>query len=85
MKEVDTETTFHYWLRNAKRGERVLYYNGFLMRDREQAVKSGFFAEQFPDRIKAAIQAWKAYMAGDVVLTQKKRGFAEYEYIATKT
>lgn len=84
MKEVDTEATFHYWLRGAKKGERVVYYDGFLMRDREQAIKSGFFVEQFPPRIKTAILAWKAYMNGEVVLTQKKRGFGEYEYIATK-
>jgi hypothetical protein len=75
---------FIYWLEKAKRGERVVYYDGFLMRDREQAVKAGFFSDQFPAKLKSAIAAWKAYTSGLVILTQKKRGFAEYEYIAIK-
>ena len=84
MKEVDTEIAFAYWLKNANKGDRVVYYDGFLFRDREILVHNGLPATGFPDKIKAAIFAWKAYLNGLVQLTQRKRGDFEYEYIATK-
>lgn len=84
MTEVDTDVSFAYWLRNANRGDSVVYYNGFLLRDREILVRNGLMPEKFPDRIKAAIMAWKNYLNGAVALTQRKRGDFEYEYIATK-
>jgi hypothetical protein len=85
LKEVDTETTFRYWLKTAKPGDGIIYYNGFLMRDREVFLRCGGFVDQFPQRIKTAIAAWNAYMNGEVKLVQKKRGTFEYEYIATKS
>lgn len=85
MKEVDTDVAFAYWLKGANRGERVVYYNGFLLRDREILIKNGLSPDRFPSKIKAAIMVWKAYLNGAVKLTQRKRGPFEYEYIATKT
>lgn len=73
-----------HWLKGAKRGERVVYFDGFLMRDREIAVRSGFFAHDLPPRFKAAIMAWHAFMDGLVLLFQHKRAEGEYEYIAVK-
>lgn len=84
MKEVDSDHAFLYWLRGARSGDRVVYYDGFLMKDREHATRSGLFVDQFSPKLKSAISAWKAYMNGEVLLTQKKRDFGEYEYIATK-
>ena len=84
MKEVDSDTAFHYWLKGARVGEKVVYYDGFLMRDREYFLRNGGFVDQFPARIKAAIAAWKAYMNGTVRLVQKKQGLYEYHYIAIK-
>lgn len=85
MKEVDSDIAFDYWLKGAKKGERVVYYDGFLMRDREVVVRSGFFAEDYPPKIKAAVRAWKAFQNGWVKLVQRKRDELEYEYIAVKT
>lgn len=85
MKEIDSEGNFAYWLKTARPGEKALYYQGFLMRDREVFMRGGGFADKFPPRIKAALAAWKAYLDGTVSLTQRKLGQFDYEYIATKT
>jgi hypothetical protein len=84
LKETDTDIAFQYWLKNARPGERVLYYYGFLMRDREVFMRGGGFSDNFPPSIKTAIAAWKAYMNGSVHLIQKKQGMGVYEYIAVK-
>lgn len=84
MKEVDTPVSFKYWLRNAIKGERVVYYTGFLLRDREILTRNGLNTDGFPDTIKAAISAWNSYRDGAVKLVQRKRGDFEYEYIAVK-
>lgn len=84
MKEVDSDTMFAHWLKGAKRGEKVVYFDGFLMREREIAIRSGFFVDTLPARFKAATAAWKAYLDGAVILAQHKRGEGEYEYIAVK-
>jgi hypothetical protein len=85
LKEIDNDGAFSYWLKTAKPGERVAYYNGFLMRDREVFVRGGGFVDNFPTQIKAAILAWRAYLDGAVMLIQKKRGAYEYQYIAIKS
>lgn len=85
MKEVDNETSFRYWLKTAEPGEQVVYYSGFLMRDREVFLRSGGLLESFPPRIRSAIEAWRAYLNGTVKLTQKKQNGYDYQYIATKS
>jgi hypothetical protein len=85
LKEVDGDGAFSYWLKTAKSGDAIIYYNGFLMRDREAFLRAGGFADNFPARIKAAVAAWRAYMNGDVVLVQKRMDAHEYHYIAVKS
>lgn len=84
MKEVDTEVSFSYWFKSAKKGENVVYYNGFLLRDREILVSKGLSTDGFPEKIKTAVMVWKLHLNGDLKLTQKKRGMFDYDYIATK-
>ena len=84
MKEIDTDVSFAYWLRNAEKGESVVYYDGFLLRDREILTRNGLRPEHFPDGIKTAIMAWRCFTDGLVTLTQKRRGYFDYAYIATK-
>lgn len=81
---MDSENSFTHWLKGAKRGDKVVYFDGFLMREREIAVRSGFFSHDLPPRFKAAIAAWRAYLDGIVILTQHKRSEGEYEYIAVR-
>lgn len=84
MRQVDNEASFVYWLERARSGEKVLYYDGFLMMDREKLIKAGCSPAEFPDRIRTGILAWKAYERGLVNLFQKKRDFFEYDYVAVK-
>lgn len=84
MKEVDTEDNFAYWLSKAKKGEKVVYFDGFLMYERQKFVMAGIPAEGFSQKIKTAMAAWRAYLEDIVVLVQHKRDEGEYEYIAVK-
>ncbi len=84
MKYIDNEASLDYWLGRAKPGERVMYYDGFLMMEKEKFLKSGGTVENFPDKIRTAIFAWKAYERGMVRLMQKKRDYFKYEYVAIR-
>lgn len=84
MKEVDTEDSFAYWLSRAKKGEKIVYFDGFLMYERQKFVMAGVPPEGFPQKIKAAMAAWRAYLENLVVLVQHKRDEGEYEYIAVR-
>lgn len=85
MKEVDTEDNFSYWLYRAKKGEKVVYFDGFLMLEKQKLMMAGVMKEDFPQKIKTAMLAWRAYLEGLVVLVQHKRDEGEYEYIAVKS
>lgn len=82
MKEVDTEDGFAWWLNRAKKGERVMYFDGFLMLERQRFIINGIERGAMPQRIKTADAAWRAYLEDRVVLVQNKRDEGEYEYIA---
>lgn len=82
---MDNEAGFIHWLSKARRGEKVVYYDGFLMMEKERFLQNGGFADMFPQTIKAARVAWKAYMDGRVMLVQKKKDACSYEYIAIRT
>lgn len=83
MREVDNEDRFAYWLMNAKRGSRVMYFDGFLMLERQKHIMQNN-GEPFPPKIKTALLAWRAYLEGLVVLVQRKKDEGEYEYIAIR-
>lgn len=84
MKEVDTEDNFDFWLARAKKGNKVVYFDGFLMLERQKFLMAGGQANEFPQKIKTAMAAWRAYLEGFVVLVQHKRDEGEYEYIAIR-
>lgn len=84
MKEVDTEQSLLYWAQKAKRGEKAIYYDGLLMMDKQRYFMNGGFAENQPERLKAASFAWKLYLEGIITLVQKKKDAYLYEYIAVK-
>lgn len=65
------EAQFIRWLAQAKAGDSVVYFTGFL------ATMPG------PGR-KTAKRAWKAYEEGKVNLVQQRVGEAAYLYIAQK-
>ena len=81
---MDTEDNFNYWLSRAKRGEKVVYFDGFLMLERQRLINNGIDRDSMPQKIKSAVAAWRAYLEDRVVLVQHKRDEGEYEYIAVK-
>lgn len=85
MKEVDTEESFSWWLSRAHKGEKVMYFDGFLMLERQKLIMNGIERNMMPQRIKTAARAWGAYLNGFVTLVQRKKDEGEYEYIAVKS
>lgn len=83
MKEVRTEDGFQRWLSGAKKGDKVMYYEGNLMFDRQALLLSP--GKEAPDRVKAANAAWQAYRREMVALVQHRRDSGDYEYIAQRS
>lgn len=83
MKEVDNEDGFSYWLSRARKGEKVVYFDGFLMYERQRFLSLNG-GDEFPQKIRTAQLAWRAYTEGLVTLVQHKRDEGEYEYIAIR-
>lgn len=83
MKEVNTEDGMFAWLSKAKKGERVVYFDGFLMRERQKFLMEHKHVN-YPQKIRTAMLAWRLYLDGLVVLVQHKRDEGEYEYIAVR-
>jgi hypothetical protein len=64
-----------HFVAHSKRGERVVYHAGFLMKDRMESAEVDALADQ----------AMSAQVAGEVVLLQRRIGFWDYDYIAVRT
>lgn len=84
MREVDTENGLLHWLGKAKQGEQAVYYDGFLMMDRQRYFMNGGLTENQPEKLKTARFAWHLYMDGIINLVQRKKDSFSYEYIAIK-
>lgn len=84
MSNVYSEDGFLFWSKNAKPGQSVIYYTGFLMYDKEKLMQRGVTSDNFPSEIKTAKLVWNHHLYGEVALTQNKKGPFVYEYIATK-
>lgn len=72
------------WLSKANKGEKVVYYEGMLMADKERFYINGGTTDKLPEPLRAARVAWSAYMNDEVHLIQKRKGFLSYEYIAVR-
>lgn len=84
MREVDNENSLAYWANKARKGESAIYYDGFLMMDRQFYFANGGDPEKQPEKLRAAKFAWHLYMDGVVNLVQRRKGNFSYEYIAVK-
>lgn len=71
------ELTLRRWIKNAKRGEQLVYHRGFLLRDRQNAMSAH-------DYKGIGMTLWAAYLRGQVTLAQRRIGEGCYEYIAFK-
>ena len=54
MKAITNSDEMIRWASKAKRGEKVVYYNGMLIADRERHFQRGGFADTMPETMKAA-------------------------------
>lgn len=72
------------WLSKAKKGDKVIYYDGMLMADKERFYINGGTTDKLPEPLRAARVAWSAYMNDQVHLIQKRKGFLSYDYIAVR-
>lgn len=84
MKQLDTELSLEYWVQKSRKGEKAVYYDGFLMMDRQRYLSHGGLPENQPEKLKVAKLAWKLYNDGMVTLVQKKKDSYSYDYIAIK-
>jgi len=83
LKEVNTEDGLYSWLKKAKKGEKIVYFDGFLMLERQRHLLNNAGVE-FPQKIRTGMLAWRFYLEGLVELVQRKRDEGKYEYIAVK-
>lgn len=84
MRNIDTELSLEYWAKKARSGEKAVYYDGFLLMDRQLHFMNGGMAETQPEKLKVAKLAWKLYADGTLSLVQKKKDDFSYDYIAIK-
>ena len=62
---------FMVWSRQARKGDNIVYWRGFVARDMAS--------------VSISSAAWSLYEAGSVLLFQRKLAPYEYEYIALST
>lgn len=84
MQQINTAEDFTKWATHAKAGAAVVYYKGFLMRDKMSRlpyiVKSGVVPHEF----RTANKAMDFAEMGLVHLFQKRTGDGEFDYLAVK-
>lgn len=82
LKYIETAEDFVKWATNAKRGHRVCYYRGWLMRDKMAKMPHMVKNDHVPPEFRTAQKAWDFYEMGSVLLFQKRLGDDDYAYIA---
>lgn len=82
-----TPEAFTDWLRGAREGHSVAYYEGFLALDRWLMGEAGtwLYYKPNPEVSRVGLRAWRAYEARYVHLTQQRVSDGLYVYIATRT
>jgi hypothetical protein len=68
-----TKEEFTAWFMQAKPNDSIIYYTGFMaMNDKDEPVQA----------LKKQVE--RAYDSGVVIVTQRRLGLGNYQYIATK-
>lgn len=84
MKDIKSDVEFANWVSKAKSGDKVKYYGGLLMRDRQIFFTNSAYTGKLTPELSAAKMAWSAFKEGLVLLVQKRRDHCDYDYIAVK-
>jgi hypothetical protein len=81
---IDTSEDFTRWATHAKRNDRIVYYKGLLMRDRQ--LNENLLGNKEGDipQFRTANKALEFSDLGIVKLFQKRHGEGDYSYIAVK-
>ena len=80
-KDMISQKAFNTWLQNAKSGDRITYYRGYLCDPYLQPIA----ATADRDRVKKLGKSVLAVAeAGVLFLTQKRHDDFDYEYIAVR-
>jgi hypothetical protein len=79
-----TRLKFREWSRFARRNERIVYYRGYLAKDRGVEDRHMRTDDQH-DVSQLADAVYEAAMKGTVLLFQKRTGNMTFDYYAVST
>jgi len=81
---IESPDDFTRWATHAKRNERITYYKGLLMRDRQLNENLLGSTEGEVPQFRTANKALEFSELGVVKLFQQRHGEGNYSYIAVK-
>lgn len=81
---ADSES-FVRWSTSARKGESVVYYRGWLMKERMKLHPHEIRGPAAFPRFQIANKAWEFMELGVVHLFQKRLGDDDYLYVAVKS
>jgi hypothetical protein len=84
VRHIETPDEFVRWATDARKGQRVCYFQGWLMFDRMTRPHEELYGGAALTPYKTCNKAWDFYKLGVVTLVQKKIGIEHYFYIAEK-
>jgi hypothetical protein len=85
MIMIDDPEALVKWATTAKRGSKISYYKGWLMKERMMLHQMEIRGPAALPRFRVANKAWDFMELGVIDLFQKRLGVDTYLYIAVKT
>lgn len=85
MVMIDDSEALVRWATTAKKGSKISYYKGWLMKERMMLHPQEIRGPAALPRFRVANKAWEFMELGVINLFQKRLGFDDYLYIAVKT
>jgi hypothetical protein len=75
---------FDDWLSVAKRGDRAVYYEGFLLRERLGRPTPRPDKDTAHSPVMVALRVWGMQLSRRVIIFQRRLGVANFQYIVQK-
>jgi len=82
---IDDSEALVRWATTAKKGAKVSYYKGWLMKERMNLHPMEIRGPAALPRFRVANKAWEFMELGVINLFQKRLGVDKYLYIAVKS
>ena len=83
-QHIETSDDFTRWATHAKRNDRIVYYTGLLMRDRQLSANLQGGVIGHMSEFRTADKALEFSDLGIVKLFQQRHGEENYSYFAVK-